>query len=356
MSRALQLARQGMNTTHPNPRVGCVIVRDNIVLSEGWHKFTGGAHAEINALEALSVSATGATCYVTLEPCNHSGRTGPCTLALIEAGIAKVIAAMVDPNPLVAGQGLAKLKEAGMDTGVGLMEESAAGINQGFIMRMTEKRPYIRCKLAMSLDGRTAMASGESKWITEAAARMDVQRLRACSAAIMTGIGTVLADDPGLDVREVAIGDRQVIRVVLDRQLRLPANAQMLTLEGRTLVFTLNTDESARKEIIAAGAEVIVMEDENFLKAVIYHLAEHEDINDILLEAGAKLSGAMLEAGFVDEIILYQAPVLMGDASKGLFHLPSIRTMKDKLELDIVDTRMVGRDRRMTYKVKNKQS
>ncbi len=356
MSRALQLAGHGMNTTHPNPRVGCVIVRDNVVLGEGWHEFSGGPHAEINALETLSGSAIGATCYVTLEPCCHSGRTGPCTEALIEAGVARVIAAMADPNPLVAGQGMARLEEAGMECATGLMEADAAAINRGFIMRMTGERPYIRCKLAMSIDGRTAMASGESKWISGAAARMDVQKLRARSAAIMTGIGTVLADDPGLDVREIATGNRQVIRVVLDRRLRIPANAHMLTLAGRTLVFTLNADELARKEILAAGAEVIIIEAEGFLSRVMQYLAEQEEINEILLEAGATLSGAMLEEGLIDEIILYQAPVLMGDAGKGLFHLPSVTAMEDKLELDIIDTRMVGCDQRLTFKVKNKQA
>jgi diaminohydroxyphosphoribosylaminopyrimidine deaminase/5-amino-6-(5-phosphoribosylamino)uracil reductase len=358
MSRALQLARRGLNSTHPNPRVGCVFVLDEHIVAEGWHEYAGGPHAEINALEKISGKAEGGRCYVTLEPCDHRGRTGPCTDALIDAGVASVIAAVSDPNPLVAGRGLTKLAEAGIETHVGLMREDAVRLNQGFIMRMSEKRPYIRCKLAMSLDGKTATASGESKWITEAAARMDVQRLRARSAAIMTGIGTVLADDPGLDVREIDIGQRQVMRVVLDRELRLPVSAKMLTLAGRTLVFTMNADESIKMEIEAAGAEVIVMsqDDQNFLAAVIQYLAVQEEINEILLEAGAELSGAMLEQGLVDEIILYQAPTLMGDSGRGLFHLPSINTMKEKLDLEMVDTRMVGRDRRMTFIVNNSQA
>lgn len=347
-----------MNSTHPNPRVGCVIVRDNVVLGEGWHEFSGGPHAEINALQALAGKAQGAICYVTLEPCNHSARTGPCSEALITAGVAGVVVAMTDPNPLVAGNGLARLAEAGIETRVGLMEDEAGRLNQGFIKRMTEHRPYVRCKLATSLDGKTAMASGESKWITEAAARMDVQRLRASSAAIMTGIGTVLADDPGLDIRDVDIGARQALRVVLDRRLRMPADAKMLKLDGRTLVFTLNSDAAAGQEIIAAGAELVVMQEEGraFLPAVLQYLAEREEINEILLEAGAELSGAMLEQGLIDEIILYQAPLLMGDAGKGLFHLPSLQTMKDKLELEIIDSCMVGRDRRMTFKVNNKKT
>ncbi len=357
MSRALQLARRGVNTTHPNPRVGCVIVCDNIVVGEGWHEYRGDAHAEINALKALPDRAEGATCYVTLEPCNHSGRTGPCTEALINAGVSHVMAAMSDPNPQVAGQGMARLAQADIATSVGLMEEEAQKLNRGYVMRMTEKRPYVRCKLAMSLDGKIAVASGESKWITEAAARMDVQRWRAGSAAVMTGIGTVLMDDPGLDVREIDIGDRQVLRVVLDRRLRIPVDAKILSNAGRTLVFTQHSDGSKQRKINAAGAEVIVLQEEGaaFLPAVMHYLAAREEINEILLEAGAELSGAMLERGLVDEIILYQASVLMGDGGKGLFHLPSVKTMQDKLELEIVDSRMVGRDRRMTFKVSNKR-
>lgn len=356
MSRALQLARRGINSSQPNPRVGCVIVRDNTIIGEGWHEFAGGPHAEINALAELSGKAEGARCYVTLEPCSHQGRTGPCTAALIEAGLTSVFAAMLDPNPLVAGQGIEKLDQAGIETRSGLLQVEAGRLNQGFIMRMTEKRPFVRCKLAMSLDGRTALASGESKWITESAAREDVQKLRAASAAIMTGIGTVLMDDPGLDVRSIDIGERQPLRIILDRKLRLPTSAKMLLLAGRTLVFTHNTDKTRKQELQSAGAEIVVVKDgeKNFLIAVMQYLAEQEEVNEVLLEAGAELSGALLEQGLIDEFIIYQAPVLMGDKAKGLFHLPSIETMKDKLELEIIDRRMVGRDQRMTFKVNRK--
>ncbi len=356
MSRALQLARRGMNTSHPNPRVGCVIVRDNEIIAEGWHEFAGSNHAEINALEALSGKAEGATCYVTLEPCNHQGRTGPCTEALIDAGIETVFAAMKDPNPLVSGKGLEKLEQSGIKTNFGLMQQEAHKLNQGFITRMTEKRPFVRCKMAMSLDGRTALASGESKWITESAARDDVQKLRAGSAAIMTGIGTVLMDDPSLDVRSVDIGGRQPIRVVLDRKLRMPVGAKMLSIEGRTMVFTQNNDVNTEQALKDAGAELVLIDEgeHNFLSAVMRHLAEHEETNEVLLEAGAELAGALLEEDLVDEFIIYQAPVLMGDKAKGLFHLPSIETMKDKLELEIVDRRMIGRDQRMTFRVNRK--
>jgi diaminohydroxyphosphoribosylaminopyrimidine deaminase / 5-amino-6-(5-phosphoribosylamino)uracil reductase len=357
MSRALQLAELGKNSTHPNPKVGCVIVSENKIIGEGWHQFSGGPHAEINALDALTGPLSDASCYVSLEPCNHSGRTGPCTQALIDAGVNRVIAAMPDPNPLVAGQGLARLEAAGIDTRVGLMQDEACKLNPGFIMRMTEKRPYIRCKLAMSLDGKTAMASGESKWITEAAARQDVQALRAGSAAIMTGIGSVLADDPGLNVRDIDIGEREVLRVVLDRQLRMPVKAKMSGLPGRTLVFTLSKDDGRKDKIVGGGAEVIILEHaEIFLKNVLQYLAEHEEVNEILLEAGEKLSGAMLEQGLIDEVILYQAPILMGDAGKGLFYLPSIMKMEDRVKLELLDSCMIGHDRRMTFKVNKKQT
>lgn len=357
MSRALQLAERGKYSTHPNPRVGCVIVSDNKIIGEGWHQFSGGAHAEINALDASTAPLDKATCYVSLEPCNHSGRTGPCTEALINAGMLRVIAAMSDPNPLVAGQGLARLEAAGIETQVGLMQDEACKLNPGFIMRMTEKRPYIRCKLAMSLDGKTAMASGESKWITAASARQDVQALRASSAAIMTGIGSVLADDPSLNVRDIDIGEREVLRVVLDRHLRMPARAKMSGLPGRTLVFTLSHDENRKDKIVGGGAEVIVLEyAENFLSDVLQYLAEREQINEVLLEAGAELSGAMLEQDLIDEIILYQAPILMGDAGKGLFHLPSIKKMEEQLKLELIESRMIGRDRRMTFNVNKKQT
>jgi diaminohydroxyphosphoribosylaminopyrimidine deaminase/5-amino-6-(5-phosphoribosylamino)uracil reductase len=356
MSRALQLAERGKYTTHPNPRVGCVIVSENKIVGEGWHQFSGGAHAEINALDALTAPLDNASCYVSLEPCNHRGQTGPCTEALIDSGVKQVIVAMSDPNPLVAGQGLARLEEAGIDTQVGLMQDEAVKLNPGFIMRMTEKRPYIRCKLAMSIDGKTAMASGESKWITEAPARQDVQALRASSAAIMSGIGSVLADDPSLNVRDIDIGEREVLRVILDRQLRMPTKAKMSGLPGRTLVFTQSKDESRKDKIDGSGAEVIVLEPaESFLRDVLQYLAEREQINEVLLEAGAELSGAMLEQDLIDEIVLYQAPILLGDTGKGLFHLLSIMKMEDKVNLELIDSRMIGRDRRMTFNVAKKR-
>lgn len=352
MSRALQLAKRGLYTTCPNPRVGCVLVKEGEIIGEGWHEVVGGPHAEINALNHAGPVAKGSICYVTLEPCSHSGKTPPCTGALIGAGISKVIAAMSDPNPEVSGSGFALLSTAGIDTESGLMETESRSLNPGFIKRMTQQVPYVRCKLAMSLDGRTAMDNGESKWITGTASRNDVQRLRAESCAIMTGIGTVLADDPRLDIREPGLNGRQPLRVVLDRRLRFPETAAMLKQSGRTLIFTLNPDAKRKEELTKAGAEVIAMQIqvERFSEEVLRFLAQQEKINEILLEAGAGLSGDMLQSGLVDELIVYQAPVLLGDMAKGLFYLPELKNMKDKIDLELIDVRHVGNDLRFLLK------
>ena len=350
MSRALELARRGMYSTHPNPRVGCVLVKDGQVVGEGWHQQAGGPHAEVVALENAGENAVGARCYVTLEPCSHQGRTGPCCETLVEAGVTSVVAAMGDPNPSVAGQGIERLRKAGIDTSLGLMQAQAEALNPGHVMRMTQGRPYIRCKMAMSLDGRTAMADGQSKWITGEAARADVQALRAVSSAVMTGVDTVLADDPSLNVREVDIGERESLRIVLDRNLRLPREAKMLSLPGRTLVYTCSTDDDRIALLNKQGAEIHRLEPQGFLTGVMQDLASIE-INEVLLESGATLAGAMIEAGLVDEIILYQAPVLMGDEARGLFQLPGVKGMDSKLELTLLDERMVGKDRKLTYRV-----
>ncbi|MBF8270259.1 MAG: pyrimidine deaminase, partial [Gammaproteobacteria bacterium] len=330
MSRALQLAGRGLYTTHPNPRVGCVLVHDDRIIAEGWHEVTGGPHAEIVALNNASADVTGSTCYVTLEPCCHSGRTPPCTDALIKAGIKKTIAAILDPNPAVAGQGRNQLELAGIKVAVGLLAAEAEHLNRGYIMRRTRQRPFVRCKLAMSLDGRTALADGASKWITGPAARRDVQRLRAESAVIMTGIGTVLADDPSLNVRDIAM-DRIPLRVIIDPKLRCPPAAKMLRLPGRTLICTGNQDAGSSDLLRQAGAEVVVLEQQgpNFLHQALAYLATQEEVNDILLEAGATLAGSMLDAGLVDELIIYQAPVLLGDSARGMFKLPPLASMAD---------------------------
>lgn len=360
MARAIHLARRGLYTTHPNPRVGCVLVRGGEVVGEGYHRKAGAPHAERNALAAAGVRAKGATAYVTLEPCCHHGRTPPCTDGLIEAGVSRVVCAMVDPNPLVTGKGLALLRAAGIEAESGLLEAQARALNPGFIKRMSQGLPFVRCKLAMSLDGRTAMASGESKWITESAARRDVHRLRARSSAILTGIGTVLADDPSMDVRldpadlDGVESREEVptpIRAVLDSQLRFPLDTRMLTLPGRTLILCgEGCDEGKIENRERRGAQVIpvrLQEGRIDLPAALRRLAE-EQINEVLLECGPVLAGAALQAGLIDELVIYAAPHLMGDSARGLFNLPAIATMAQRIDLTISDLRMVGRDIRIT--------
>lgn len=353
MARALHLAGRGLYTTHPNPRVGCVLVKNDRIVAEGWHEFAGGAHAEVNALNNARDDASGAACYLTLEPCSHTGRTPPCADALIQAGIKKVTAAMLDPNPEVSGKGILRLEQAGVETAVGLMSEQAQYINRGYVMRRTLGRPFIRCKLAMSLDGRTAMADGESIWISGPEARADVQRFRAQSSAIMTGIGTVLADDPGLDVRDIGL-ERHPVRVVIDPELKFPESARMLGLPGGTIIFTAGPERESQMKLEQAGAEIVLIDDnkETFLNKVLAYLAVTEEINEVLLESGPTLAGSMLSEGLIDEIILYQAPVLMGDGARGLFHLPEIRSMEDKIVLELVESRRVGIDFRFTFNTK----
>jgi diaminohydroxyphosphoribosylaminopyrimidine deaminase/5-amino-6-(5-phosphoribosylamino)uracil reductase len=356
MAQAIRLAARGIYSTHPNPNVGCVIVNAGEVAGEGWHRQAGGPHAEVFALQQAGARARGATVYVTLEPCSHHGRTPPCADALVAAGVSRVLVAMQDPNPRVAGRGLHRLGEAGIAVQSGLLEAQARALNPGFISRMQRRRPWVRVKLAASLDGRTAMASGESKWISGAAARQDVQRLRARSSAILTGIGTVLADDPALNVRldaEQLHGVeplRQPLRVVLDPDLAMPAQAQMLSLPGNTLVFTAVNDPGRYRALQASGAEVALVggaAGQLDLSAVLEQLAERE-INEVLLECGATLAGAFLQAGLVDELIVYLAPHLMGDSARGLFRLPGLERMRERIALEWLDVRHVGSELRIT--------
>lgn len=354
MARALQLATKGIYTTAPNPNVGCVLVKDSEVIGEGWHQKAGEAHAEINALKQAGNKAEGATAYVTLEPCCHHGKTPPCSDALIKAKVKRVVAAMVDPHSKVEGKGLKQLESAGIFVEHGLLEEQAKELNLGFIKRMQKRLPYVRCKLAMSLDGRTAMASGESKWITSSAAREDVQRLRAKSTAILTGVGTVLADDPSMTVRLDGIDAQQPMRVVVDTNLSMPTDAKMLKEPGQTVLMTCSADEHIAQALKDAGADIHMMPYCNTsvdLKSVLQQLSDMQ-VNDVLLETGATLSGAMLQAGLIDELIIYMAPVLMGNDARGLFALPGLDAMKEKIELDIIDQRLVGQDIRITAKVK----
>ena len=361
MARALQLAELGLYTTDPNPRVGCIVVKDGEVVGEGFHRRAGEPHAERIALTAAGERARGATVYVTLEPCCHEGRTPPCTDALLAAGVAEVISAIQDPNPRVSGEGHARLAAAGITTRWGLFEEEARALNPGFIRRMQLGRPFVRCKLAMSLDGRTAMSSGESQWITSDAARRDVHRLRARSSAIVTGIGTVLADDPSLNVR-LAPGElpgtdadyppHQPLRVVMDSELRMPADARLLSLPGGVLVICAAADTNRLAALEAAGARVEIVPGERgraSLAGTFERLAANE-INEVLIESGPKLAGSALRGGLVDELIVYVAPHLMGHEGRALVQLPELARMSDRFTLEFSDVRPVGSDLRITAK------
>jgi len=359
MARALHLAERGLWTTDPNPRVGCVLVHSGEVVGEGWHIRAGEPHAEVYALQAAGARARGATAYVTLEPCAHQGRTPPCSHALIQAGVARVVVAMSDPNPLVAGRGLQQLRDAGIAVSSGLLQTQAEALNPGFIKRMRSGMPYVRAKLAMSLDGRTALANGASQWITGAAARSDVQALRARSSAILTGIGTVLADDPSLTVRaaelpeaypSTAAGIRQPLRVVVDTHLSMPEQAKMLSLPGDTLVITATDDPERRQELEAAGAQVLYLPTRAAnvdLTALCQALAQRE-VNELHLECGANLGGAFLRAGLIDELVIYMAPSLLGDQAKGLLHLPPLAALSERVQLRIREIRAVGDDWRIS--------
>lgn len=349
MARALELARRGLMTAHPNPRVGCVLVRNGSVVGEGWHRKTGEAHAEVNALAMAGGAAAGATAYVTLEPCSHHGRTGPCTRALLEAGVAEVVSAMDDPSPHASGRGLEALRQAGVRVRTGLMRAEAEALNAGFVSRIRRGRPFVRLKIAASLDGATAMRDGQSQWITGEAARADVQRWRAASGAVMTGAGTVLADDPSLNVRAPAGEGVQPLRVVVDSGLRTPPTARLLSLPGRTLLFC--RDDAGRSALEQAGAEVRRVPAGNGgvdLPTVLAALAREFHVNDLLAEAGPRLAGSLLAGGLADELVIYQAPHIMGSETRRMFETPRWRALGDGPRLAIVDVRRIGDDMRIT--------
>lgn len=348
MALALRLAQRGLNSTMPNPRVGCVVVRDGQVVGEGWHERAGEPHAEVHALRQAGERARGATVYVTLEPCSHYGRTPPCAGALIEAGVGRVVAAMRDPNPQVSGNGLAMLELAGIPSAVGLLESEARELNLGFVSRMTRGRPWLRLKVAASLDGKTALNNGVSQWITAPDARRDAHRLRARSCAMLTGVGTVLADDPSLTVRDVE-SERQPLRVVLDSGLNMAPTAKMLTDGGAVLIVTASSDVVRGKRLQQAGAEVLVLpsrEGRVDLDSLLRELGRR-GLNEVTAEAGKVLNGALLAAGLVDEVVMYLAPMLFGDTARGMFGLPEIETMERRQDLEIRDVRMIGRDLRI---------
>lgn len=354
MSRALQLARRGLYSTHPNPRVGCVLVKNGKLLAEGWHQQCGGAHAEVHALNIAGKEAQGADCYLSLEPCTHTGKTPPCVDALISAGIRRVVIAGIDPNPRVSGKGVVSLQKAGIITETGLLEQQAHALNPGFEMRMLHGRPFVRCKLAMSLDGHTALADGQSKWITGTAARADVQKLRAQSSAIMTGINTVLADNPGLNVRDIDTMGRQPVRIVLDRRLRIPKDTKLLGLPGESIIFTVYGCPDREQSLIASGISVIRIDgsgEKDFLMGVMRYLANEKEINEVLVECGPTLTGSLLQAGLIDELIIYTAPLLLGHEARNLFNIPGIKSIADGVGLEFTDVRMIGRDMKITLKI-----
>jgi diaminohydroxyphosphoribosylaminopyrimidine deaminase/5-amino-6-(5-phosphoribosylamino)uracil reductase len=351
MAQALHLAERGLLTTTPNPRVGCILVNDGVVVGEGWHARAGEPHAEPHALRMADAKAKGATAYVTLEPCSHFGRTPPCTDALIATGVTRVVVAMQDPNPFVSGKGLAKLRDAGIEVECGLMEAEARTLNIGFVKRMSLGLPWVRSKIAASLDGRTALANGESQWITGEAARRDVHLWRARSCAVMTGIDTVLQDDAQLSVRYIPT-TRQPLRVVLDSHLRIPYSAKIFQ-GGQVLIVTATPDANKIASLEQAGAMVAVLADENGrvdLLATLRHLASI-GCNEVLVEAGSTLNGAMLKAGLIDELVLYFAPQLMGNLARGIAQLGEMETLDQSVKLVWQDVRQVGKDLRVLAKV-----
>lgn len=351
MARALRLAELGLNTTTPNPRVGCVIVRSGAVIGEGWHRRAGEAHAETHALQAAGSNTHGATAYVTLEPCSHHGRTPPCAEALLAAGVTRVVAAMQDPNPQVAGQGMSLLASAGVVAECGLLEAEARELNIGFVSRMSRGRPWLRMKLATSLDGKTALQNGASQWITGSAARHDGHRWRARACAILSGIGTVRDDDPQLNVRAVATS-RQPLKVVVDSALELPLESRVLN-DGGVLVATASEDCEKSAALRGRGAEILCLPNavgKVDLPALLDELGRRE-INELHVEGGFRLNGAMLAAGLVDELLFYLAPCLIGNAALGMFDLPALAALEDRRRLTIRDLRMIGPDVRILARI-----
>ena len=350
MANALQLARQGLKTTHPNPRVGCVISRDGQVIGCGWHKKAGEAHAEIHALREAGEKSAGGTAYVTLEPCNHSGRTPPCVDALINAKVARVVCALLDPNPEVGGAGIARLQQAGIQVQCGLMAAEAEELNAGFLSRMRKGRPFVRVKLAQSTDGHIALSNGSSQWISGPEARADVQQWRARSDAILTGVSTVLADDPSLNVR-LDGHDAQPLRVIVDSHWRTPPDARLFGNDGEVVIAGLEHN-SGLDALVKAGANCIVLPVSGGrvdLLALLTELGTRE-INEVQVEAGATLCGALLQQGLVDEILIYQAPVLLGGGAVSPFAAPRLDNMDDRVHLEWIDSRRIGKDMRLRLK------
>jgi diaminohydroxyphosphoribosylaminopyrimidine deaminase/5-amino-6-(5-phosphoribosylamino)uracil reductase len=354
MARAIALTERGRETATPNPNVACVLVKDGRIIGEGWHAKAGEPHAEIQALAAATESPEGGTVYVTLEPCAHHGRTGPCADKLIAARVGRVVAALQDPFPEVNGKGAARLRDAGIRVDIGLMEAQAREVHRGFLSRVTRGRPWITIKAAASLDGRIALANGESQWITSEAARRDVHAMRARACAVLTGIGTVLRDDPELTVRHVPCS-RQPRRILIDSRLDISPQAKILKGEP-PIIFTVSSDAKKRGILEEAGAEVVAApldaakRGKTDLRAIARELARR-GFNEVMVETGAKLNGSLLAAGVVDEVVLYLAPKFLGAAAQGLFALPEFTSLDQALQPKIIDVRSVGPDLRITARL-----
>lgn len=356
MARAIRLAQQGVFTTHPNPRVGCVIVSDGRIVGEGWHERAGEAHAEVRALAQAGDLARGSTVYVTLEPCAHHGRTPPCAEALVRAGVGSVVIACEDPNPLVDGGGVSRLRSAGIGVSIGCLADEARALNPGFLRRMSGGLPWVRIKTGASLDGKISLASGESQWITGPEARADVQTLRARSSAVLTGVGTVIADNPLLNVRsaEVAIKSqgklRQPLRIVWDRTLRTPPDSQLLSdASSNRCLLVFNGDaeiDLQRRLALEEKADLLPLAADAGPRELLGALA-NKGVNELLVEAGPGLTGSFLESGCWDEFWLYQAPRLLGEAGKSLAPLKSVQRLSDTLDFTVKDMRLVGGDIRL---------
>lgn len=365
MARAITLAKKGRFTSSPNPNVGCVIVADTVIVGEGFHQKAGLGHAEVNALAIAQDQAKNATCYVTLEPCSHFGRTPPCAMALIKAGVKRVVVAMVDPNPKVAGCGIKMLQEAGIKVEVGLLENEAVQLNRGFIKRMQVKQPRVTVKLASSLDGKTALANGQSQWITGPDARCDVQYFRALQSAVLSGSGTVIADDPSLNVRYQELKNhpdfdvdlqaseiRQPLRIILDSHNKLTLKEKLFSLDGRVLLVSLvpRYDLQENQDKIVAHVEQLICADDGHgrinLNDLLTQLNEYE-INDLWVEAGATLAGEFFNQQLVDQFILYQAAKLMGDQARNLVNLPNYSKMDDVVQLKLQNVALIGNDMRI---------
>jgi diaminohydroxyphosphoribosylaminopyrimidine deaminase/5-amino-6-(5-phosphoribosylamino)uracil reductase len=354
MQRALAQAERGLYTTDPNPRVGCVLVREGLVVGEGFTSPVGGPHAEVNALRAAGDMARGATAYVTLEPCSHHGRTPPCSDALIGAGVRQVVYAIGDPNPQVSGGGAHALRTAGIEVQSGLLETEAREINVGFFARMTTGLPWVVVKVGASVDGKVALANGVSQWITGAQSRSDAQHRRARSSAIMTGVGTLLADDPRLTVRaeEIDMLGRHPLRVICDSQLRTLPSARIFKEVGPILIFTASEDEVRIRALIAAGAEVLQVASAAGhvdLKSVLQLLATR-GCNELLVEAGPQLSGSLVEQQLANELLIYMAPTVLGSEARSMLRLPSIVAMEQRRNFSLYECTRLGNDLRLRYR------